>query len=196
MDVDSGHNSSDDGEGEVEVDNGEGENDNLSNGDPIEGTTSDSDRESATNEEEDKLDSDYAFDIEQDGVTNADLDASAVREKFEKEVRIEGPQRIRFSLCLKGANWGTGDSVEARRVPDEVPHTSGDDKSPGKDENPGSQSKKSAGKRAAHRLAEVPQWEETFAEATCTVCISTYVHSFPRHMVFIGLWYSILVWGR
>ena len=45
MDVDSGHNSSDDGEGEVEVDDGEGENDNLSNGDPIEGTTSDSDRE-------------------------------------------------------------------------------------------------------------------------------------------------------
>ena len=114
MDVDSGHNSSDDGEGEVEVDDSEGENDNLSNGDLIEGTTSDSDRESATNEEEDELDSNYASDIEQDGVTNAGLDASAVREKFEKEVRIEGPQRIRFSLCLKGANWGTGDSVEAR----------------------------------------------------------------------------------
>ena len=66
---------------------------------------------------------------------------------------------------LKGANWGvgvkptnTGSSVEVGSVPKEDhPHTSSEGESHNKNEQPVSQLKKSKGKRAAHRLAEVPQ---------------------------------------
>ena len=72
----------------------------------------------------------------------------------------------------------TGGLVEVGSVPEEDrPHASGEDESHDKNEWPVSQSKKSKGKQAAHRLAEVPQWEKaSTAESTCTVCITAYVH--------------------
>lgn len=84
--ADSGDDSSNDGDGK-DSDN------NWSNGDLNEGAMSDSNGENASNIEEDQLDSDYASNVEQDDITNAGLDASAVHATFEEEVQIVGPPK-------------------------------------------------------------------------------------------------------